>query len=215
MGGISRDTYRMVLLICTIAPTLFALPTSSLAALFEFDASLSGPAESPSNTSPGTGFARVLFNDATNMMEVNVSFSGLVGTTTASHIHCCVAAPGTAIVATTVPTFTDFPLGVMSGTYDHTFDMTLSSSYNPAFISAHGGTIAGAEAALLSGLLADQAYLNIHTNVAPTGEIRGFLAAVPEPSTWLMMLLGFVSLGFAAYRNRYPLKTISDPNQGL
>jgi hypothetical protein len=29
---------------------------------------------------------------------------------------------------------------------------------------------------------------------------QGFEAAVPEPSTWAMLLLGFVSLGLAGYR---------------
>jgi hypothetical protein len=27
-------------------------------------------------------------------------------------------------------------------------------------------------------------------------------AAVPEPSTWAMMLIGFVGIGFTAYRRR-------------
>jgi hypothetical protein len=202
MRAIYQKTSMIALLIGTIVSAVSGLPATSLAAIFEFGANLSGPSESPPNTSPGTGVAQVFFDTDANTMRVLVSFSGLLGTTTASHIHCCVSAPGTAIVATTVPTFTDFPLGVTSGTYDHTFDMTLVSSYNPAFETAHGGTIAGAEAALLAGLLGDQAYLNIHTSVDPSGEIRGFLAPVPEPSTWAMMLLGFVGLGFLAHRKR-------------
>ena len=44
------------------------------------------------------------------------------------------------------------------------------------------------------------AYLNIHTTNFPSGEIRGFLRAVPEPSTWAMLLLGFAGIGFIAYR---------------
>jgi len=129
-------------------------------------------------------------------MHVEVSFAGLAGPTTASHIHCCTTVPGTgtATVATTLPTFTDFPLGVMSGTYDHTFDMTDASSYNPAFVSAHGGTVATALSALLAGLDAGEAYLNIHTTSFPTGEIRGFLAPVPEPETYALMLGGLAVL---------------------
>jgi len=46
---------------------------------------------------------------------------------------------------------------------------------------------------------------------APTGNLRtglvtGFnehVAAVPEPSTWAMMILGFVGVGFLTYRRRY------------
>src|SRR6266404_6997744 len=133
---------------------LCALATQASAAILISDAALSGPTESPPNASPGTGFAEVTVNDIADTMRVQVTFSGLVAATTASHIHCCTALPGTgtAGVATTVPTFTGFPLGVTSGTYDHTFDMSLASSYNPAFVTANGGTVVSAEAALLGGL---------------------------------------------------------------
>ena len=29
-----------------------------------------------------------------------------------------------------------------------------------------------------------------------------FTTAVPEPSTWLMMMVGFAGVGFAAYRRK-------------
>jgi hypothetical protein len=129
-------------------------------------------------------------------MRVEVSFSGLLGTTTASHIHAATPAPGmgTAPVATTTPTFPNFPLGVTSGTYEQTFDLTQASSYNPAFISANGNTVAGAEAALEAALAADEAYLNIHTTTFPGGEIRGFLQAVPEPSGLILLGVGSLAL---------------------
>ena len=72
------------------------------------------------------------------------------------------------------------------------FDLTLASSYNPAFVSANGGTAANAEAALLAGLVADTGYLNIHTTNFPGGEVSGFLVATPEPAT---ILLAAVALG--------------------
>ena len=134
------------------------------------------PLNEPSNpTSAGTGTAVVTWDTTTSMMTVNVIFGGLTTGTTASHIHCCVAAPGTAGVATTTPTFTGFPLGVTSGNYSHTFDMLDVSSYNPSFVTANGGTAASAEAVLFAGLQAGQAYLNVHTSANPGGEIRGFL----------------------------------------
>jgi hypothetical protein len=117
-------------------------------------------------------------------MRVRASFTGLLGTTTASHIHACTDPPGvgTAGVATQTPSFSGFPLGVTSGTYDHTFDMTLASSYNPAYVTAHGGTAAAAEAALATCLTAGGAYYNIHSNLYPAGEIRGFLLGVVSPT---------------------------------
>jgi len=129
----------------------------------------------PHPSSSGTGTALVTWDTVTNMMTVNAVFSGLTSADTASHIHCCISAPGTTGVATTTPTFTGFPTGVTSGTYAHTFDMLATGSYNPAFVSAHGGTAASAAAALLAGMKAGQSYLNIHTSQFPGGEIRGFL----------------------------------------
>jgi CHRD domain len=159
------------------------LPISaSHATIINYFADLSGPAESPPNASPGTGFATVTTDDVAHTLFVDVSFSGLQGTTTASHIHCCTAVPftSTAAVATQVPTFVNLPLGVTSGDFSQLLNLTLSESWNPAFITAHGGTTASAEADLLAGLAAGQAYLNIHTTMFPGGEIRGFLV-VPGP----------------------------------
>jgi hypothetical protein len=171
---------------CVVAAFAAMLIVSSAhGGLIIYDATLSGPAESPPNASPGIGFAEVDINTTANTMRVQISFSGLLGPTTASHIHSATPSPGagTAIVATTTPTFPVFPLGVTSGTYDQTLDMTLASSYNPAFITANGGTTASAESALFAGIAADEAYVNIHTTIVPGGEIRGFLVPVPDPAS--------------------------------
>ncbi len=161
---------------------LLLLPVASRAATLTFIASgpvvpgLSALNENPPHPeSVGTGTALVTWDTGTNQMTVNVVFSGLTTPNTASHIHCCVSAPGTTGVATTVPTFTGFPTGVTSGTYSHTFDMLSLGSYNPSFVASHGGTAASAAAALLTGMLAGESYLNIHTTTFPGGEIRGFL----------------------------------------
>jgi hypothetical protein len=175
------------------------------AATTVLSANLSQANEVPPTLSPGTGTAIVTLDTIAQTLHVQVAFSGLGSGTTAAHIHCCLASPflpGVNVgVATTTPTFTGFPLGVTSGTYDHTFDLTLASSYNPAFVTAQGG-LAGAEAALENALVAGETYLNIHTTNFPNGEIRGFLSAVPEPATWTMMLLGFAGLGFAFRQSR-------------
>jgi hypothetical protein len=77
-----------------------------------------------------------------------------------------------------VPTFTGFPSGVTSGSYDHLFDLADPDSYNPTFITASGGT-AQAMNELFHALHDGAAYLNIHTSAYNGGEIRGFLFQVP------------------------------------
>lgn len=164
---------------------------------------LSGAAESPPNASPGTGTARITVDDTLMTMRVEASFASLLGGSVAAHIHCCTTLPGegTAGVATVTPTFTGFPTGVTSGSYDHTFDMTLASSWNPAFITSHGGTTATAFADFITGLDSGSAYFNIHTTEVPSGEIRGFLiTAVPEPSSYALMLAGIGAVAIAVRR---------------
>lgn len=167
---------------------------------------LSGPAEAPPNTSAGTGSAIVNFDTATHVFSIDMSFSGLTGTTTASHIHCCIAPPGTAPVATQVPTFNAFPLGVTSGSYGRTFDTLDITSWNTPFVAANGGTAAGAEAAFAAGLAAGTSYLNVHTTAFPGGEIRGFLTPtatgqVPEPPALALLAISVGAL-VAARRRR-------------
>jgi len=182
-------------------PVLVLSASLAQASTITFQTSLSGPAENPPNSSLGTGFATLLYDNVTHLLSINVSFQGLSGTTTASHIHCCVASPGTAGVATTTPTFTGFPLGVTAGTYSAVLDLTLASSYNPAFITSSGG-IAQAEQLLMSQMVAGNTYLNIHTTVVPGGEIRGFLATVPEPATLTLFGVGLAGLAITHRRRR-------------
>lgn len=157
-----------------------------------YTAGLSGAVEAPPNASPGTGTVLVDFDIDQHTLFIDVTFSGLLASTTAAHIHCCTAVPetGTAGVATQTPVFVEFPLGVTAGTYQHLFDTTDPASWNASFITANGGTTAGAEAALLAGLDAGTAYFNLHTQLFPSGEIRGFLQPVPEPATVVMLLAG-------------------------
>lgn len=174
------------------------MATHLASAAVVYTAVLSGAAESPPNASPGTGTATVTIDTGTHDMRVQTTFSGLTGTTTSAHIHCCtaVAGVGTAAAATQVPTFGGFPLGVSAGSYDQLFDLAELSSWNPAFVTAHGGTAAGAEGAFLAGLANGQAYLNIHSNLFGGGEIRGFLAAVPNPATLVLVGIGLAALGW-------------------
>lgn len=160
---------------CFLAFAIAAAPAAAECAADQvFVGYLSGAEESPSVDSQGVGLALVTYSPGTIMMRVQVTFAGLTGTVTASHIHCCFSPPATttAIVATMTPYFASFPIGVRAGTYDQTFDMALASSYNAAFVTAHGASIPAALEALLAGMTDSTAYFNIHTATFPGGEIR-------------------------------------------
>ena len=171
------------------------LTQSASAHTFTFSTIMNGLNENPPNGSLGTGTATVIVDSDLFTMRVIANFSGLTGTTTQAHIHCCVAPPANVGVASIVPSFTGFPLGVTSGSYDFTYDMALASSYNPAFITANGGSISNAFQALFDAMSGTApgglgAYFNIHTTSHTGGEIRGFLAPVPEPASAALALLG-------------------------
>jgi hypothetical protein len=174
-------------LFALVAGLMLPVPPSH-ADIFTLTGNLTGESEVPPSGSTGTGQATITLDTILHMMRVQASFSGLGSNTTAAHIHCCLASPfltGVNVpVATTAPTFPGFPLGVTSGNYDQTFDLTATSTYNlPPNLNPNpflGTTAATAEPVFVAALLAGQTYFNIHTTAFPGGEIRGFLA-VPGP----------------------------------
>ncbi len=185
------------------AAMLIAAP-SAQATLIHFHFNLSGANEVPATPTLGTGEVDLNLDTTAQTLAGNIVFSGLTGITTAAHIHCCLPSPfvtGVNVgVATLLPAFPGFPIGVMSGTDNFLLHLDSASAYNPAFVTAQGG-LANAEAAFIAGLIAGETYLNIHTNVFPGGEIRGFVR-VPEPMTTSLLLLGLAAAGFVSRRRR-------------
>ena len=175
------------------AGVLACLATSTFAAT-TWNASLAGSNEVPPTGSSAIGSAILSLNGTD--LSVSLTFSGLSAPATASHIHCCAAAGSTAGVALAFP---GFP-ATISGTYTNTFDLTLSSTYTSAFVTTSGGTAADAEAAILSAFDNGLAYVNIHDANFPGGEIRGQVAAVPEPASFVLSLGGLAAL--AIFRRR-------------
>ncbi len=163
-----------------------------------YTAFLNGQFESPANASPGAGIVKVTLDFDLFTMRLEATFSELQGTVTAAHIHAATAAPfsGTAGIATQTPGFEAFPTAVTNGTYDHTFDLTQASAYNPDFIAANGGTISTASNALFAALAQGKAYFDIHTTIFTDGETRGFLRRPPPTITSFAITDGAPTISF-------------------
>ncbi len=183
------------------AAALALLAQAAQAELLRYQATLAP--ETP--TATGTGTVALVFDTDTLVLQIDASWSGLSALTTVAHIHCCTALPGsnpltpafggsaTVSVAVTPNTLTGFPGGVTSGSYSQAINLDVSASYTSGFVAASGGTVAGARAAVLSGMSDGRAYFNIHTTAFPGGEIRGFITQVPEPATLALAALGLVA----------------------
>lgn len=186
-----------------LAVAMAAAASLAQSAIIPLHVNLSGANEVPPNASQGTGVAYFQLDTITNELTGHIEFSGLTGTTTAAHIHCCLATPfltGMNVgVATLTPAFPGFPIGVTSGVDDFILDLDLASSYRAGFITDQGG-LANAEANFINGLLTGRTYLNIHTTAFGGGEIRGFV--IPEPMTVGLIAMGLAAAAFGSRRRK-------------
>jgi len=170
-----------------VALVLGLAASSGHATIINFTTNMTGGAEVPPNASTATGSAQIRVDTVLHQMLVNLSYTGLIGgNPAAAHIHCCAPLGSTVGIAVGFPGFPN----TTSGTYANLFDLTNVATYTGAFVTNFGGgTVAGAEAALIAGMIASRAYTNIHNATFPGGEIRGQTVQVPEPTTLALLSL--------------------------
>jgi len=162
--------------------------TSAQAEPIRYTAVMNGESVEPPTPSTGTAEAVVIVDPVAHTMYVYINFA-LMGITLQAHIHAPtdVALTGVAASATATPTLPDFPFALSFDDYEKTLDMKQESSYSPEFLAANGGTAASAETALFAAIAEGRAYIDVHTDMYPDGEVRGFLTVNNTPTenvTW-------------------------------
>jgi hypothetical protein len=141
------------------------------------------------NGTPGTGGeigSGIFFDNVSLQLTINIGWGSANGFTdlnenaSAGHIHGPTTSGGTA-------SFTQNASVAIS--------LNTLAGWNPsATAGGFSGTLA-LTSAQAAQLMNGQFYINIHTpNVNPGGEIRGNLVAVPEPGTFVSVLLGVGAL---------------------
>lgn len=169
---LQQTLHRLGLIALASFSLNLASVSSAMAVTYQLVTNIDGA--QAGTASPGTGSGTLTFDDVTNQLNWNISFSGLIGTQTAAHFH------GPASAGFNGPIQIGLSLG--------------SPLVGSAVLTSTQET----------QLLGEQWYLNIHSSTNPAGEIRGqlLLAAVPEPETYAMMIAGLGLIGVAARRKR-------------
>ena len=90
--------------VAAIALAAFSFVASpSHAAQFIYQFVMDGPSESPANASPATGLGYAVYDDVTQDFAMTASFSGLIGTVSATHFHGATGTSGLSPLANPTP----------------------------------------------------------------------------------------------------------------
>jgi len=154
------------------------LGASASAAILSFEANLDGLQEVPPNASPGFGQVDLTLDTTSGFVTITTgTYQDLLGGATAV-------------------TLSDAAIGVNG---PNALVLTLDTPAATSGTFSGGGTITGGQ---VTDMINTNTYINIRSNVFPSGEIRGQLFVVPEPSSLLLACGGLVGLFFIGQRKK-------------
>ena len=149
-----------------------------------------GPEADGSTNSPGTGTGVVEYDTDTNTISYSLQWEGLVGDLTKLHIHGP-AGPDSSnpqhVLEIFGPPAVPDELVATSGSVTDSHE--LLTLVQPGFPDLEPHEI-------IDIMTSGMSYLNVHTTVFGTGEIRGNLGVpLPEPSTVVLSACGLLAFG--------------------
>jgi hypothetical protein len=180
----SRVTLAVVVALILAAPAAHAD--------FTVSTTLLGINETPPNNSQASGFATFTYDTANDVFHYNLSWTDLTTPATAAHLHLApVGVPGPIIL----------PIAPIPST---TSGSIVGGLLTAADIVNQGTTGLTTIAQIAAQIQAGNVYVNVHDSEFPAGEIRGQLAAVPEPGGLLLLTTGAAGLAAVTWRRRTP-----------
>lgn len=152
-------------------------PSSSSSSGDQFSARLSGDNEVPQVNTDATGRIRLVVNSQQDALDYQISLSNLNGIVTGAHIHSGGSGTNGPIVANlnVHGAFASASAGGGGGGGSATTSTSTGGTVTSADLK---GPLAGKQISGLIKLIEDgKAYVNVHTDQNPDGEIRGQLAS--------------------------------------
>src|SRR5687767_9750076 len=110
---------------------LFGFCSTANAAVITWSANLDNLQENPDTASTATGVGTVTFNDVTNVLTVDLTWTGLTGDGVQAHIHCC--APPTDNIGVALDLWLPATPQPATGNFALGFDLDTVNPFRAAF----------------------------------------------------------------------------------
>lgn len=179
----------MRLMSTTIAALAVVACLPAAAAIKTYSFNMDASQEVPANASPAAGSVFMLVDDTLDQISFAFTAFNLTGDAILAHIHAGMAGSSGAPVFDLLAN-ADAAGPVVIGPVAIPFSFAaVGVDKSSSFADAINATPWGY-------------YVNLHTTAYPGGEIRGQLAAVPEPATTALLLAGLALIGTQARRRR-------------
>lgn len=161
-----------------ITALLVALPASTAARAERIQATLTGYEEVPAVSTVATGEFRAMISNDDQFIDYELTYSGLQGDVRQAHVHVAQRSVNGSIVIWLCQTaaFNPGPAGTQECPASGTITGTIAAA-NVVAGAATQQLAAGEIAEVIAAMRAGAAYVNVHTNLSPGGEVRGQIRA--------------------------------------